>query len=708
MIIMNNSDVKNQKDVILVVDDQPNNLKVIASVLGDTYTISIANNGANALKMLEILKPDLILLDVMMPDMDGYHVCKKIKENSYTCHIPVIFLTAKSDIDDIIKGFEIGGIDYITKPFNPKELRVRVKNHLDLFHAQNSLIIRNKIRSVINNASELFLRNHEWESEINPILKGFMNILNLSHVSIFQNSFAKDGSLLMNLKYGCSASEADDYSSYFYSLQNVPYQNYGVTNFLTELKNNEHVILSSDSNEYRKFFYLMKAESILIMPLFAENLFWGFIEFDVNNKERIWLDLEIEALRLLTNIIGAAINRNSVEKKISILNSSLLNELELASTVQLYILPDWLKIDEKMIFSSAYKPSNKIGGDLFDYIKLSEDRYVTYVGDVSGHGVQAALVMTAVKSILNMLINSEKDDIQPHLIIDKLSRIMSEGLLHNNYLTIVLCFIDLREEKILYFNAGHPPLIQYDLANHNVKIIDKNSSIPVGWLPDFRYEAAEQVELPFMKNYIYIAYSDGIFECENPQGEQLGIAGLTSLIEKRSSISYSILLPYIIKQKLFDLDYDINADDFTLISFARINKNLEDKYQKILFLNAKSPASASLANQCKKIIIENIDNYELAEQVKLFVEKHLNFLISQKSIHAKDANIALEITVSELLTLKFWDKGTNWLLSDIEENKEDFGQSDYYQLNLLTSPSTSFTKNRIDNVNESIITILNP
>ena len=127
------------KDVILVVDDQPINLKVIASVLSADYSLSIANNGINALKMLEKGLPDLILLDIMMPEMDGYEVCKRVKENEKTKDIPIIFLTAKTDINDIIKGFDVGAVDYITKPFNPTEMKVRVVNHLNLYHAKKEI-----------------------------------------------------------------------------------------------------------------------------------------------------------------------------------------------------------------------------------------------------------------------------------------------------------------------------------------------------------------------------------------------------------------------------------------------------------------------------------------------------------------------------------------------------------------------------------------
>jgi signal transduction histidine kinase len=135
---------KNRKDQILVVDDQPENLKIIASILSPEYALSIANNGMNALKILEKSIPDLILLDIMMPEMDGFEVCKKIRENKKTKDIPIIFLTAKTALEDIIKGFDSGAVDYITKPFNPAEMSVRVKNHLNLYHAKQEIEQINK------------------------------------------------------------------------------------------------------------------------------------------------------------------------------------------------------------------------------------------------------------------------------------------------------------------------------------------------------------------------------------------------------------------------------------------------------------------------------------------------------------------------------------------------------------------------------------
>lgn len=118
---------------ILVVDDNQENLRVVSSFLKDKgYNIALALEGKSALKVLEETGIDLILLDIMMPGMDGFEVCRQLKKNEKSKDIPVIFLTAKTDTDDLCKAFNLGGVDYITKPFKKEELFARVNNQIQL------------------------------------------------------------------------------------------------------------------------------------------------------------------------------------------------------------------------------------------------------------------------------------------------------------------------------------------------------------------------------------------------------------------------------------------------------------------------------------------------------------------------------------------------------------------------------------------------
>jgi len=120
-----------KKPLILLVDDVPQNIQVLGNILKDQgYSFALTTNGQETFQLLSKTLPDIILLDIMLPDEDGFSICAKLKKAQKTAHIPIIFLSAKHDIKDKIKGFELGAADYITKPFEDIEVIERVKNHL--------------------------------------------------------------------------------------------------------------------------------------------------------------------------------------------------------------------------------------------------------------------------------------------------------------------------------------------------------------------------------------------------------------------------------------------------------------------------------------------------------------------------------------------------------------------------------------------------
>ena len=135
-----------EKQTILVVDDTPDNITLLCGLLGDQYKNKVATNGQKALQIaFAEPHPDLILLDIMMPGMDGYEVCRQLQANPATSTIPIIFLTAKSQDEDETKGFELGAVDYITKPITPAILMARVQTHLALKQARSFLQEQNDL-----------------------------------------------------------------------------------------------------------------------------------------------------------------------------------------------------------------------------------------------------------------------------------------------------------------------------------------------------------------------------------------------------------------------------------------------------------------------------------------------------------------------------------------------------------------------------------
>jgi CheY-like chemotaxis protein len=126
---------------ILIVDDTPANLRLLADILfAEGYTIYEAPDGPTALERVTETPPDLILLDIWMPGMDGYEVCRRLKANEQTRDIPVMFISALSDVDGIVKAFDVGGVDYVTKPVKMKEVIARVASQLTLVRQRKQIM----------------------------------------------------------------------------------------------------------------------------------------------------------------------------------------------------------------------------------------------------------------------------------------------------------------------------------------------------------------------------------------------------------------------------------------------------------------------------------------------------------------------------------------------------------------------------------------
>jgi diguanylate cyclase (GGDEF)-like protein len=164
---MENNEIYSRQPLILIVDDTVKNLQLLGSVLkAENYKIALATNGNQAVMIANDINPDLILLDVMMPELNGFETCKKLKSIHKTSEIPVIFLTAKVETEDIIEGFKVGAVDYVTKPFNTYELKARVKTHVELKISKDLLEQKNVILkklSITDGLTGLF--NHRYTTD---------------------------------------------------------------------------------------------------------------------------------------------------------------------------------------------------------------------------------------------------------------------------------------------------------------------------------------------------------------------------------------------------------------------------------------------------------------------------------------------------------------------------------------------------------------
>ena len=144
------------KNRVLIVDDEPGNIKILSSVLAGDYALSVATSGAQALQIAEVQAPDIVLLDMVMPEMDGIQVCEALKANEATKNIPVIFVTSMSDSVNEERGLEAGAVDYISKPISPPIVKARVKIHIQNYLSRQFLenLLANQETSLDETAKE--------------------------------------------------------------------------------------------------------------------------------------------------------------------------------------------------------------------------------------------------------------------------------------------------------------------------------------------------------------------------------------------------------------------------------------------------------------------------------------------------------------------------------------------------------------------------
>ncbi|GGE35476.1 two-component system response regulator [Halopseudomonas oceani] len=178
---------KDTRQVLLLVDDEPANLHVLKHILQEHYRLLFARDGQRALELAAAERPQLILLDVMMPGMTGHEVCAQLKSDPHTSDIPVIFVTALSNVDDEIRGFELGAVDYITKPVSAPIVKARVRTHLSLVRAEVLRETRLNIVQALGMAAEY--KDNETG----------LHVIRMSHFS-----------RIIALEAGFSAEEADE------------------------------------------------------------------------------------------------------------------------------------------------------------------------------------------------------------------------------------------------------------------------------------------------------------------------------------------------------------------------------------------------------------------------------------------------------------------------------------------------------------------
>jgi len=342
-----------------------------------------------------------------------------------------------------------------------------------------------------------------------------------------------------------------------------------------------------------------------------------------------------------------------------------LKEIEMAVEVQNYFLPKWAMATDAIRISSTYNPSVSLGGDIFDFIKLNDNQYLIYIGDISGHGVQAALMMTAVKAILKIIIDEEKKHLELSHVVSRLNKMLAKNVFNNKFLTLLLGVIDIEKKELKFYNAGHPPFLILDKEHKTVKKADDIGVYPIGWNEKLSYSSSYESTIELNDNLCLIFYTDGVIESPCNENECLTTQGLIDLISNELDTKDDLLLPYQIKNYMKEHNYNIAYDDFTIFAVSPVfeTENKERRRYYLIDTEDKNYNSVIESVQSKT------KDWFNSQSINIYVENVLkglfNYLIYDLKSNLSDTLILLEIDKqSHVLNISYIFKANNLELSE--------------------------------------------
>ncbi len=350
--------IDNKIPYVLVVDDILKNLQVIGTILEEAgFEISVADNGKDAIEMVKADKPDLILLDIMMPEMSGFEVIRHLKANPETEEIPVIFLTAKTETEDIVQGFNLGGVDYITKPFKKEELLSRIRTHTELKLSKDLIMEQNEKLIKLNKDKNEFIgiTAHDLKNPLGAIL-------GLSEV-------------IVRGDFELSMDEIKDFSKDIYkSAQNM----FSLVTDLLDINAIEEGKMKMDFTDFDMCSELNTAMKRFVMRAEEKSI---ELIIDVPEEEiPVFADLN-KINQILDNLISNAIKFSPIEKKIWI-RASIITERHYVKVEVQDQGPGITEEDRKKLFQKFAKLSarptgseNSTGLGLSIVKKLIEDMF---------------------------------------------------------------------------------------------------------------------------------------------------------------------------------------------------------------------------------------------------------------------------------------------------------------------------------------------
>jgi len=279
--------------------------------------------------------------------------------------------------------------------------------------------------------------------------------------------------------------------------------------------------------------------------------------------------------------------------------------------------------------------------------------------------------------------------------------------------------VDLEQKEFRFLNAGHPPLIRINKETHTITVMDQKGSLPLGWMPGTKYDNNDIDHIALDPKDMYLLFTDGIYECTDPQGNQFGMEGLKQLLKDASMSDTCITLPFKILDYLEKNEYETASDDFSLFSFqvlkdpfAKANAQDLIKHHHIVLRSALKEVGKT-AQECESLVLRWTGDSHLAAKVELIVDEFLNNIISYGYDYQEDSEIVLGFRFyPDMISIRFWDKGIEWIpqnlsysITDPYDFELDGLHSSGRGVKIIMSMSNRFQRKRFGHLNETKVEI---
>jgi PAS domain S-box-containing protein len=525
---------------ILVVDDTADNLRLLIYMLGNQgYRVRPATGGVMAVIAAQREPPDLVLLDVMMPDMDGFAVCKALKADERTRDIPIIFLTALDTVTDKMKAFSEGGVDYITKPFQVEEVLARINTHLTLRRLQLDLEAQNE------RLREENLNRKRVQDALRESRERYRLLADYSTDMISRQS--AEG-LYLYVSPACA------------------------------------ILLGYEVEEMmgRSLTGLVHPDDLPAIQQFIEAApTWPEVSTITYRARRqddqyIWLETTNKLIRhpetgRIIEIIAVSrdvTERKQAEEALKALNRRMQEELTLAREIQQGLLPpprpNWPDLDVACYSVPAYE----VGGDFYRYYRLSSEeashRYAFAIGDVSGKGVSAALLMAAVAAQFDASLNQKLSPAERLAYLDGAIAPYTRPRRQNCGVCYLELEQDLAQGRITlhmsnaggiapYLKGSQGPLEQLEVGGF---ALGQGLGAETGY---------HEVSRLLASGDLIVLTSDGLIEAKNTTGEMFGFDRFEEAINEAPTTNAEVMVHHLQAAVMAFTQGTEPHDDITLL-----------------------------------------------------------------------------------------------------------------------------------------------